>query len=365
MRNLMLSAAASIVLLCATEDQVRAETQTITVLDKGEVHDAMIFHDGHLWVGRSRENFSSAYKMQIYSSARELVAEIPLQHSATAAYAYDAQSVLVVGTGFNPNLTQYTIIKRQGSHFVPMHKVIPAGAWANKWLGRWQGREYFSDMGGNPNDQNQDFNLPAQTLFYMSGNAPRYMTTRLRMPLGGIIVGSKAYIVRHESMGQPQSYLALVDLQSQQARDINSTPYNNFTEVVSLPEHNILALSERGAGKVRLLDQASLQEVAVIDADAGVQSLAHSSKCLFVANRESRSVNVYNLENLRAPALVQTLEVDLSLDEFYSMNKMVVDTATGAIYGRSNYPCNPWVEECVRDYNRVVFLGQVESCASH
>jgi len=331
-----------------------ADVKTVTLLDKGEPNEAMVFHADHLWVGSSRTGFNADYKILVFDRADAKVAEMPIKHSVQFLYPYDASSVLAVGTGHSPNLTMYTIARKTKDGFQSSTKTIPMEAWANRWLGTVNGREYFTDPGGNSADESTDLSLPAQTIFRMAGTTPQYLPTRLRLPVGGLVVGKALFVIQKESIGGVKSNLGIVDTTTGKLSFAFSEPrldLSGITKVSNLPE---IAVIERQGNRLVVLNSQTLKVNAELDAGIEPRAIASVGRCVLVGSFSGRGVRVIERAKEGTYSSVSDLENPLPENEFRRLFNVTADPKTGKVYARSNFPCNPMMEACTDDYNRVI-----------
>jgi len=343
--------------VCAGPAQ--ADVATVTVLDRGEPFEAMTHHAGILWVGKSRANFSSSYSLEAYAG-KAMIGKVTFPHSATYVHPYGQNSVIVVGTGYQPNLTHYTIVEHNGGRLTTRTTQIPMDAWARQWLGTVNGREYFTDPGGNPADSdNPNLTQPAQTFFTMSaGGRPRYLTTRLRLPLGGVKLGNVFYVYNAESIGDPRSNIYRLDPASGQIKPVFSEFRNGISGVALVPGANLIAAIESGSGQMVLVNPADHSVVGAVNIEGSPRSIAAFGKCMIVGSRDTNSVTAIDVSVPSTPTVVAVAAVGLSQDEFQLLDRVSADVVTGQVFARSNFPCNPMIQTCDKDWNRVVvFTG--------
>lgn len=354
MRKFLMSLACVISVASVTQ---AAEISTVTLLDRGEPHEGMVFHDQHLFVGKSRTDFNSDYRVEIYNSSQQLVSTIKLGHSATYIHAYNDHSVLVLGTAFAPkNQTVYTVIENRGGKFTAKANPIAVTAWAYRWLGTVDGREYFADPGGNGQDNNQDPKLPAQTIFSLLRGTPRYLPVRMRLPIAGVTSGSKLFVVQRESMGFGESNVGIIDTASNQLTYAFPEFRNGLKDIVKVERGDVLAVSESGTDSVLFLNRSSGQLAGSVRTDASPTSLATYGKCVIVGSESERTIQAVDVSNPAAPQVSASVRLDLPENEFKWLAKIVVDGLSGVIYARSHFACNPIAEECNDDWNRVVAI---------
>lgn len=337
------------------------QSRTVTLLDKGEPNDAMTAHAGYLWVGKSRLDFASHYTIEAYDAQDNLAATAMLPHSATFAYPYGERSILVFGTGQSPNLTQYSIVEMRGGALDVRTIRIPMEAWGNLWVGTVDGREYFTDMGGNGNDaaRDRDPTLPSQTVFSMARGRARYLSSRLTMPLDGVAVGGHLYVAHGQAIGDPRTNLVKINPVDGRVTPLFPSYRAGLAKVLRLEGLPLVAVSESQAGKVLLVDVRTDRLVAEVDGLGAPRALAQFGHCVLAGDPWSNTIGVVDVSALAtggSAEVVASLPVGLPSHEFRMLRGLAVDAARGKIYARSNYACNPVMTACNEDYNRVVVL---------
>jgi hypothetical protein len=346
----------------AAATQAQADTvRTIHVLDRGEPHDSMISNSGILWVGQSRKGFNSNYAIYAYGADDKLIASTDLPHSVTQIAVYDKKSVIVTGISISPNLSNFTILSLDNSGKISKRTTqVPMQAWATKWIGTIGGREFFTDPGGNTNDPETESNpsLAAQTLFAMRGNSPQYLKTRMRLPIGGIAWNNQLLVIQKQGIGSAASNAALVNPSNGQTTYLFENHRSNLAAVSILPARGLAIFAERDAGQIAVYDLNARQlvnSVATISDARSVDSFGH---CAIVGSFETKAIEIINLSNPSEPVILNRTEIALPDAEFARLSQLTVDDERGTVYARSNFACNPMVEACDTDRNRVIAFGK-------
>jgi hypothetical protein len=352
-------------LVCAistTAPLAQADTvRTIHVLDRGEPHDSMISHGGILWVGQSRKGFNSSYAIYAYGADDQLIASTDLPHSVTQIAVYDKKSVIVTGIAISPNLSMFSIVSLDNAGRLTKRTTqVPMQAWATKWIGSIGGREYFTDPGGNSNDPEAENNpnLPAQTLFGMRNNSPQYLKTRMRLPIGGLAWNNQLLVLQKQGIGVAQSNAALVNPSNGQATYLFENHRSNLSAVSILPTRGLAIFAERGAGQIAVYDLNQRQVLNTVATVEDARSLDSFGHCAIVGSFEGKAIEIINLANPAQPVVAHRAEVNLPDAEFARLSQLSVDDERGTVYVRSNLACNPMVEACDTDRNRVVAFGK-------
>ena len=167
--------------------------ETVTVLDKGEPYDSMVADSGIFWVSKSRANFNTNYKLEAYSVDGSLIDSIALTHSLNIIKPTNNGSVVITGINPTSRLTEYTYAKLVQGRIRLNTTTIALGGFITFWIGDIGSKHYFIDQGGNPDDT--DIMNPAQTIFHSTSSRARYLSTRLRMPVSGLVLDNKLFLV--------------------------------------------------------------------------------------------------------------------------------------------------------------------------
>lgn len=343
-----------------------ADTTSLMDLDAGEPYEAMIFHADHLWVGKSRKDFNTNYRIDVVDRSDKVVQTIPLTHSIEYIYPYAADAVIAIGTAPNPNLRHYTIIKvTGGGKFNVRDHSIPVNAWGMHWLGTVNGKEYFSDFGGNPQDEegNSDPQMASQTIFSVdNGGRAVYSKIRMRSPMNGIRIGDELFIVRFYDLYQPIRNVYRLNLKTGQYDQLFDQPRALLNDLVPL-DNNLLAISETEGDRVNLVDRVTKELKVELTVAGSPRSMSKVGQCLVVGSESSRQVNVVSIEDLSKPEIVATLDFSTTGGHFRGLRKIAVDGQTGRVYGRSSYACNPLTMDCSKSWNSIVVGSNADTQA--
>ena len=308
--------------------------KVVTALDAFEPFDAHVFHDGTLWVGRSRHNLGSLYKIEVYDNSGAPLFEKELQHSPRFLYPYGAHGVLSVGISYKDNMSYYSIIERKGGKFQVTTKMIPLGAYANEWAGK-PGTLYFTDPGGY--DAGEPIGTTLRTLFTMRGNSFNYLAPRIPGPHHPLMVGNKLFLIEHPTIASGGRYLDLVDVnQSKPERVV--TAVGSFSQIVALDNDKLLAIADNRGDEIVLFDIASKKVLRKMSVEAGApRSVAVMGKCLVAGAEYAKKLVFFNWSTGDKVA-----EWDLSGvgDKLVGISSVAADSVTGRVYVRSNNPAS-------------------------
>jgi len=341
-------------MLAATANAI--EVKTVTMLDKGEPWEAMVYHGGQLWVGHSRSQFNANYKIETYATNGKMTASVAMPHSIMFMYPYGTNSVMTVGVQPDKNSTVYSIVTIDNGQLSAKSVRIPDDAWAHRWIGHFGDTQVFSDPGGNQNDPegSENPNLPAMTLFKMNGRGVDYYTTRLRMPGEGMIIGNDMYVITSDGIGSLGSNLAKIDIHSGDLQMVFPTKRNSLVSLAHIPSLNAMVGAERMKGSLVIADLQNSANVKEVTTLSEPKTLAAAGRCVVVGSYEDRKVQILRLnDDLTAKELL-SWDVGVPETEFTRMNKVAVDMANKVIFGRSNFACNPMTDPCAHPYNRVL-----------
>jgi hypothetical protein len=328
--------------------------ETITMLDRGEPFASMTADNGTLWVAQNRRNFNPDYRLQAFSTDGRLVDEVRLNHTMWNMVQYSPGSVMMTGVNPRTNLTSYTVARLENGKIRLKTTEIALGGFINFWIASFGGKHYFADMGGNPNDDQLD--VPAQTIFSATVSNARYLSTRLRMPLAGLGMNQKLYLVSHEALGNPASSLVEVDPTSMQKRVLTASKSAAYAGLKILPGTQDLVTSALAENKIIIVDSQSGQVRRELQTKGYTRSFDFFGHCILAGNDETNSVEIFDL-NSPSDRPTLTEEVDLPADQFSGIKSIAVDQATATVFARAAFACNPMSQVCDKDFNRVVRFG--------
>lgn len=327
--------------------------KVVTDLDVFEPFDAHVFHDGLLWVGRSRKNLGADYHIQVFDSAGTPVFTKPLEHSARYLYPYGANGVLTIGVSYKDNMTYFSTIERKSGKFSVTTKKIPLGAYGNEWAGK-PGLLYFMDPGGF--DAGEPIGQPLRTIFTLRGNSFNYLAPRIPGPHHPLYVGNQLFLIEHPTVASGGRYLSLVNLN--QAKPERLYTGQDLSKIVALDNNRLLAIADRDANEVIIFDIASKKVLRKVAIEAGSpQSIAVLGKCIVAGSENTKRLVFFQWATGQ-----QIAEWDLSVvgDKLIKINSVAADAATGRVYVRANYPAQ--INEVLKseDRNSVVLVEEAD-----
>ncbi len=346
-----------IVLATVTHLKPLLGVETVVILDRGEPYGAMTAEKGVFWIGQSRRNFNSDYRLEVYRPDGQLVDSVRLAHSLNQIKKAGNGSVVV--TGINPvsQLTQYTFATFENDRIQFKTTQINVDGFISFWVGTLGKRHFFADIGGNPNDSQLNLDLPAQTLFSSASSAPTYLKARVRMPLAGEIIDGKLMIVSSEGMSLKAGSIVEVDPLTSSTKILLDSKTAQFRGIEAIPGTALLLTLAAGENKLLLIDKNTGEIKREFPTTGYSRVFNRFGHCAIVGNDESNTIEVFQLNSdVNQPVLTE--KISLSADEFSGIKQIASDELTGTIFVRANFPCNPLIEVCNKDFNRVVSLGQ-------
>jgi hypothetical protein len=331
--------------------------KVVTDLDRFEPFDALVFQAGHLWVGSSRSNLAASYKLQVFDSAGNSVATQTLTHSLRGLHAYGADGVITVGVSVADQATHYTTATLKGVSLKAQARPIPISAYGNEAAGR-PGALYFTDPGGL--DDGGPIGEAARTIFTLRGNSPRYLKARIRNPHSPVLVGNALYVVEHPSIMSGGRNLVRIDLKTETPTSLYSG--TDIIRVLSLDGGKQLALADRGANEVVIVDTATGQAAKHIPISAGTpRGLGTLDHCLVVGSEQAKQVTFIDL---RTDKVVGTWDLSVAGTKLYGILSLAVDPASGRVYVRSAYPDSVVSPSQDADRNSVVLAEEKDGATA-
>jgi hypothetical protein len=231
---------------------------------------------------------------------------------------------------------------------------INLGGFISAWIAQIGSNHYFTDIGGNPNDN--ELNLPAQTLFSARSSRATYLPTRVRLPEDSTSANGLLYLKSGEYIGGRAGQLVEVNPANGQLRQIYASKTDALKGIdVDATTNRIysLATDKQQAYEINLTSGELLKTYQYEGLGRSFQSIGH---CLVVGAQESEKVFVFD-QNKPGDEPVYTIEIGLPFEEFSGLRKIALDQTNGKIFIRSNWACNPMTENCQNDFNKVLYVG--------
>lgn len=349
-----------VVLLLASSPLMAVET--VTMLDRGEPYEAMVSDAGLLWVGKSRQQFSANYLLEVYDSLGSLIDRKTLSHSLSTMKVGSSGEIIV--TGINPNLrlTEYTSAKIENGKIQTWTKTVDIEGFITFWIGKMGGTQYFVDIGGNPNDASDPGQqLPAQTIFSSRGTNVHYLPARVSMPVAGTIADGKLLIVSSQGISLDGSSIIEVDPATSATRVITKSASARYRGIQYLNSTKELITLASRENKLRVIDFISGEIRREFSTNGFPRSFVTFGHCVIVGGDETNVVEAFDLSS-QSDVPVFLTKVDLPVDEFSGIKSLAIDQNSGVLFARSSYACNPILEACDKDNNRIIkFDGSTAS----
>jgi hypothetical protein len=317
--------------------------KVVTELSRNEPYfEPHLFHDNLLWVGRSRDakTDNTQYQIEVYDSAgNPAAAPLAIPHTASFLYAFGAGSAIVVGKTANPYWqTHYTVVRYANGNLSGDTVDFPSEIQADTFGGD-ENNLYFTEPGDGAVFHYQ----PG----FSSLDPVHFLSPTLHGPRGLQLVGKDLFVMI--SNGGNNEYNLLKLDTSTQATDFTfkSGFRNLLTTMVKVPDRPLLALTERGADKLLLVDTDTNQLTQELPAKGEPWGLASYGKhCLAVMAQTDLTVHFYDLNANQALA---DWDVSAVINRFHRPRALAADPATGTLYIRSNDIC----PTCQVSFNKI------------
>jgi hypothetical protein len=333
--------------------------KVLSQLDRFEPFEGHLFHEGRLWVGRSRKDLGAFYRLEVFDAAGTKVAEKELKHSLRYITPYGAGRVLVVGLGTD-QLSHFTVASLSAGGVTLEERTIPLGALADRYVGGTGTMQVFTDPGGfDDPDHPTPPSQPLQTLFALKSGRVHWLKPHFSLPQSGLVIGSKLYILTSPAIGAGNRTLRIVDLVSEEATVVTDK-LGDATKIVHLPTENLLAISDRGTGEVLFLDLKTMQisRRAAVEDGTNLRALTAYGHCVAVGIEGSRRVHFYDARGSEtvADGLVASWDLSAAGPDLMALKELSADQASGRVFARSAYACSPVDASCGPLRNGVVLV---------
>jgi hypothetical protein len=326
-------------------------------LDVFEPFEAHLFHDGHLWSGRSRKSIYADYHVYLYDSQGTLLAEHTLEHSARYIYPYGSDRVVVVGVSAIPNTPRYSIVTwKRGRLFVKRHD-ISTEAWADQAAVGPRGKLYFTAPTGKVETvtKPEDFSRPAQTFFTLGWwGRPHFLKTRLRAPSRPIFVGDALFALENPVLAKGGAAVVRVDLRTEEPSRVFLAK-GALSNLVYLPGLGKIAVVDRMTQSVYLLDPQTGKELSSIEVASGTpHAVTELGHCLVIGSEVSQHVSFIDANSGKELA---RWDLKAAGAKLFGVRAVALDPKSGNLFARSDYPMG-LVASSPEDRNGVILVQE-------
>jgi len=299
----------------------------VTELPRSEVYDAHLFHADTLWVGRSRTTNAERHRIDAFVDGGErLLGSAFLPHTAGHVYPFGPGKVIVVGKSAEPWKTHYTVITRQGNNLQQATTTFPEQLQVEQFAGL-PGAMFFTEVGD-------------AAIYRHAPGRRGALKPKVSGPGAMVLTGDFLYIIERRSFQAGDESLLRINVKTELAdRTYGSEPRNNLTHILSLPEHNLIAVSETDAHQVLLVNAKTNQPIVDVAIESGTpRGLAAAGQCLVVVSDESRRLSFVALNEPGYPVIAEWGLKDAGA-RLNQPRRVAVDPAKKRIYVRSTYGC--------------------------
>lgn len=315
----------------------------LTDLDFVEPNEAHLFHDDHLWVGKSRTTEDGHHRMEVYSSEGSLVSTIELPHSPRGVYPLSDAQVVVTGRTHWPWKTHYTVVTRYGHDFVTHTTTLPEEYQADEFVGDIH-RMFFTEPG-------------EAKVFQQNGNDYRFLSPVISGPGKMLLLGDSLFVIERRDASLGDENLVKIDLKTETAdKTFKDYLRNGLSNIISLPQRGRIAAAETVADQVLLIDVASNKLVETLAVHGRPRGLATLGNCLVVSSEETRRVRFFDLGTAEAK-LIDEWDLSVVGNKLRKARSLAVDPNSGRVYVRSTYICPSSL--CVETMSSVVMAEQL------
>jgi hypothetical protein len=303
------------------------EIRFVTELHRNEPYQAHLFHDGVLFVGRTKQADGESHRMEAYSAdGKTQLASVALPHTPSFVYAFGPKTVIVVGKSSWPWKTHYSTISWRGTSFKLNTYTFPEKIQVDQFAGKPGGPLFFGETG-------------EAHIYEKRNSGGGFLSPRIALPGMMELVGRSLYVIENNSVFTGDENLVRIDLSTQKAERTFPTTRKFLANLLQLKGGAQLALAETGASQVLLVDAATNQLAETIPVPLGSpRGLAQLGHCLLVAADEARHLFFFDL-NTPDKKIVADWDLSVVGFKFGRARDLAVDDLTGRVYVRSAYPC--------------------------
>ena len=333
------------------------DEKTLTLLAKGEFYSSMLTSQGYTFVGKARTGWAPDYRIEIYDPQLKLATKVALTHAPMSIHQIDKQSIITYG--INPNIAQvqYTIIDTSSPSFPSTTSSLGENAWANGWLGKFGNDHFFIDVGGNVEDDvvTRSPGSISQTIVRLREGVSSYLDFRISRPIAGIKSENGFYVAQGHGIGSGRSDLLQIDLENGLMKSIFKELPTEIRDMVLVESASTLVIADSAQGRLIGIDTKTDTFAWQMPTGSSPATLATAGKCVVLGDMHEKLVHVVDVSG-SSPVVLHVESIKSPETQFRGLSKVTVDLQTKRVFARSNIPCNPILEECPNDFNRVIVL---------
>ena len=294
----------------------------VAELDKYDVYEGHVFHEGRLWVGWLRENENAKHKVVVFDRTGEKrLATIRVSHTVSYLYPFGKGQLVAVGKSSWPWKTHFTLIS--ASDYSTKTFTFPEKYQVDQFAGR-PGQMYFTEPGSRGVFR---FRTKILNAFPFEVSGPRMME----------LAGEDLYVVEGKSFYFGDENLIRIDPRTNKAERTFPRDRNGLTYIKYLPGHDLIAASETAAGNVLFVSTRENKLVGSVAVPGSPREIAHVGNCLYVTSEDSKTVTIIGLWD--RTRVLKTLDISPAGDRLKRPRRIAVDPETGRIFLRSTYMC--------------------------
>ena len=302
----------------------------VTDLPALEVYQGQTFHQGLLWVGKSRTADHDKHQVEVYSpDGLEKLASIDLDtpegrnHSASHIHPYDQDSVIVTGRSQWPWKTHYSILSYSQGKITAEAYTFPEKYQVDQFGGS-RDQMFFTEVGDGTILQHHDMNQTA-------------LRPRISGPGKMLMIDNFLLTIERKSFYQGDENVVSINLETQQATRLFSNHRAGIVDMADLGDYR-LGIAEMKADQVVVMNLKSqtLTHTLSVPGPGAVEKFG--KHCAVAASEEQRSLHFFDLRQDHDQEIARWELASLGT-KFRKARQIHVNPDNGQIYLRSTYLC--------------------------
>jgi hypothetical protein len=309
-------------------DDVRV--RLVAELPRNEPYEGHLFHDGFLFVTRTRQADGERHHVDVYdASGSTRVATVDLDHTAGFIYPYSAHQVFVVGKSATPYWkTHYTVITRNGTQFTTRTTTLP--------------EQYQVEMAGGSGSPDGLFFTEPGDRAILRGTRSGGLTSlgfEISGPGALQVDGSTLWAVERRGFELGDEGLSRIDTRTGAMTRVFDNYRAGLFDLAVLPSYPWVATSELLTGKVLFVNKATNALEHEVEVGGQPTGMTQLDACLVVTSEDTKTLSFIGLWGEEGPHMIAQWDVSGAGDMLKKPRRISADPATGRVFIRSSYPC--------------------------
>ena len=323
----------------------------IETLNPIEPYAPMVFHQGHLWMGRvDYSTRPNRYQIEVRSAEGEkILSQKPVPHSVERIYPFDETRILITGKKFTENgwFTFYSIARFTGKEIaIETHTL--------------QERFQVEEFAGDPN--NLFFNeVGDRSIVKVNSSGASLLPIDISGPGQMTQKGNDLWILERKSIKLGDENLVRLNLQTMKTERVFNRPQQGLMGILALQDGSAIATSEYFLEQIHLVSTKDpSQQVTIPLKGTHPRTFTQWGSCLIVGSEYPSRISVIQLKG-QTPKILEEFNLDPYTNELPNLMRLTASPESASVFIRSafvqevgkpsqnsvyRYTSSTWIPDC-------------------